>query len=231
MPADQSAVGCLGELIVATRRIEGPGEVLVRMRGGTEAYLAWFRAAAAPGDDGTCVGLAWSTFFRQARFLTLSMGEAEVAEHCVTKQGISLQVRAVIAFKVGNDAESIVNAGQRFLSDKDQISVLDGSKAEMAKMGLVVDSLQIQSIDDLGASYIDAMAAPHTAAIQRQAKIAQVQANQAAAEAEQDSQRRQGRVRAPDRDRPGPVQVPRWTRRRPRRRRPAPGPRPTRSAT
>jgi uncharacterized membrane protein YqiK len=163
-------------------------------------------------------------FFRQVRFLTLAMREAEVAEQCVTKQGIALQARAVIAFKVGNDPESIVNAGQRFLSDQDQMSVLtgrifaghlrsivgsmtveeivterqklatevlDGSKAEMAKMGLVVDSLQIQSIDDMGAGYIDAMAAPHNAAIQRQAKIAQAQANQVAAEAEQESQRKQ----------------------------------------
>jgi len=163
-------------------------------------------------------------FFRQVRFLTLAMREAEVAEQCVTRQGIALQARAVIAFKVGNDPESIVNAGQRFLSDQDQMSVLtgrifaghlrsivgsmtveeivterqklatevlDGSKAEMAKMGLVVDSLQIQSIDDMGAGYIDAMAAPHNAAIQRQAKIAQAQANQLAAQAEQDSQRKQ----------------------------------------
>jgi uncharacterized membrane protein YqiK len=61
----------------------------------------------------------------------------------------------------------------------------------MVKMGLIVDSLQIQSIDDLGAGYITAMASPHNAAIQRQAKIAQAQANQAAAEAEQESQRRQ----------------------------------------
>jgi flotillin len=162
--------------------------------------------------------------FRQTRFLTLAMREAEVAEQCVTKQGITLEVRAVIAFKVGNDSESIVNAAQRFLSDQDQMTVLagrifaghlrsivgsmtveeivterqklatevlDGSKAEMVKMGLIVDSLQIQSIDDLGAGYIDAMASPHNAAIQRQAKIAQAQANQAAAEAEQDSQRKQ----------------------------------------
>jgi hypothetical protein len=41
MPADQSAVGCFGELLVATRGPDGPGEVLVKMRGGTEAYLAW----------------------------------------------------------------------------------------------------------------------------------------------------------------------------------------------
>jgi flotillin len=162
--------------------------------------------------------------FRKARFLTLAMNEAEVSETCVTRQGISLNVRSVIAFKVGNDEESIVNAAQRFLSDQDQMSVLtgrifaghlrsiigsmtveeivterqklatevlDGSKAEMAKIGLTVDSLQIQSIDDMGSGYIDAMAAPHNAAIQRQAQIAQAQANQATAEAQQESQRKQ----------------------------------------
>src|SRR5258708_37767935 len=59
-------------------------------------------------------------FVRKVRFLTLAMRESEGAETCVTKQGISLNVRSVIAFKVGNDEESIVNAGQRFLSDQDQ---------------------------------------------------------------------------------------------------------------
>jgi flotillin len=163
-------------------------------------------------------------FVRSATFLTLAMREAEVSEQCVTKQGIALEVKAVIAFKVGNDEESIVNASQRFLSDQDQMQVLagrifaghlrsivgsmtveeivterqklatevlDGSKAEMVKMGLIVDSLQIQSIDDLGAGYITAMAAPHNAAIQQMAKIAQAQADQAAAEAQQQSQRQQ----------------------------------------
>jgi uncharacterized membrane protein YqiK len=162
--------------------------------------------------------------FRKVRYLTLAMQEAEVAETCVSRQGIALSVRAVIAFKVGNDEESIINAGQRFLSDQDQMSVLtgrifaghlrsiigsmtveeivterqklatevlDGSKGEMATIGLMVDSLQIQSIDDMGAGYIAAMAAPNNAAIQRQAKIAQAQADQAAAEAQQASARKQ----------------------------------------
>src|SRR2546430_3969520 len=163
-------------------------------------------------------------FFRKARYLTLAMCEAEVAETCVTRQGIALTVRAVIAFKVGNDPESIVNAGQRFLSDQNQMSVLtgrifsghlrsivgsmtveeivterqklatevlDGSKAEMAKIGLAVDALQIQSIDDMNSGYIDAMAAPHRAAIQRQAKIAPAPADQAAAQAAAEAQRKQ----------------------------------------
>src|ERR1043166_7228662 len=61
----------------------------------------------------------------------------------------------------------------------------------MAKIGLSVDSLQIQSIDDMKIGYIVAMSAPHTAAIQRQAQIAQAQADQAAAEAAQESVRQQ----------------------------------------
>jgi hypothetical protein len=61
----------------------------------------------------------------------------------------------------------------------------------MATIGLIVDSLQIQSIDDMGAGYIAAMAAPNNAAIQRQAKIAQAQADQASAEAQQASARKQ----------------------------------------
>jgi len=162
--------------------------------------------------------------FRKVRFLTLAMCEAEVAETCVTRQGIALTVRAVIAFKVGNDTESVVNAGQRFLSDQDQMSVLTGrifaghlrsiigsmtveeivterqklatevletSKTEMAKIGLIVDSLQIQSIDDGETGYIEAMSAPHKAAIQRQAQIAQAKATQASVEAQQEAARNQ----------------------------------------
>ena len=160
--------------------------------------------------------------FRKARYLTLAMQESEVAETCVTKQGISLNVRAVIAFKVGNDAESIVNAGQRFLSDQDQMSVLtgrifaghlrsiigsmtveeiirerqklatevlDASKPEMARLGLAVDAFQIESIDDGGSGYIEALSRPHVATVNQAAQIAEAQAQQAAAEAQQESER------------------------------------------
>jgi flotillin len=61
--------------------------------------------------------------FRKLWFLTLAMCEAEVAEKCVTQQGITLNVRSVIAFKVGNDTETIISAAQRFLSDQDQMAV------------------------------------------------------------------------------------------------------------
>jgi hypothetical protein len=49
MSADQSVVGCFGRLSVATRGREGPGEVLVKLRGGTEAYLAWSEEPLAKG--------------------------------------------------------------------------------------------------------------------------------------------------------------------------------------
>jgi flotillin len=185
---------------------------------------ARFGQKGAPFRVVTGHGAFVAPIFRRVYRLTLRMSEAEVSETCVTKQGIALNVRAVIAFKVGNDDESIVNAAQRFLHDQDQMptltgqifaghlrsiigsmtveeivterqklasEVLDGSKAEMATMGLIVDSLQIQSIDDLNSGYIDAMASPHKAAIQRQAQIAQAQANQASAEAQQESLRKQ----------------------------------------
>jgi flotillin len=198
-------------------RVPAPDEAMLISGGKQGRDGAPFRVVTGRGAFVT-------PFFRNASFLTLAMCESEVAEQCVTKQGIELKASAVIAFKVGNDSESIINAAQRFLSDQDQMSeltgrifaghlrsiigsmtveeivterqklateVLDGSKAEMAKMGLIVDSLQIQSIDDMGAGYIDAMAAPHNAAIQREAKIAQAQADQAAAEAQQESERKQ----------------------------------------
>jgi hypothetical protein len=38
---DDCLIGAIGVLIVATRGQAGPGEVLVRIRGGSEAYIAW----------------------------------------------------------------------------------------------------------------------------------------------------------------------------------------------
>ncbi|MFE5026414.1 hypothetical protein ACFRAO_24620 [Streptomyces sp. NPDC056656] len=41
MAPDEAVVGCTGKLVIATRGAEGPGEVLVRVRGGSETFLAW----------------------------------------------------------------------------------------------------------------------------------------------------------------------------------------------
>jgi hypothetical protein len=41
VPRENSLIGCIGVLTVATRGAAGPGEVLVKIRGGSETYLAW----------------------------------------------------------------------------------------------------------------------------------------------------------------------------------------------
>src|SRR5215467_7991296 len=153
---------------------------------------------------------------QRARMLSLALREAEIIEDCITNQGIKLNVRAVAAFKVGDDPVSIANAARRFLSEQDKMEdlvgrifaghlrsivggltveqiirerdrvaqeVKDGSHAEMEKLGIVVDALEIQEIED-GTGYINNLAAPHAAAVASQARIAQAQADQEAAQRE-----------------------------------------------
>lgn len=163
--------------------------------------------------------------FRKVRFLSMAMHEAQIREVCVTTQGIQLDVRAVIAHKVGGDVASIVNAGQRFISEQEnemnqltgqifsghlrsivgsmtveQIirerdtlarQVLEASKREMGSIGLVVDSFQIQSIDDMDSGYINALAAPNIAKVQREAAVERARAEQESAKAQQESLRNQ----------------------------------------
>jgi flotillin len=60
---------------------------------------------------------------------------------------------------------------------------------EMEKLGLTIDSLQVQEIED-PTGYIKALAAPHTAAVQRDARIAQASAEREATEAEAEANAR-----------------------------------------
>ena len=41
MARDESSIGCVGVLTVGTRGAAGPGEVLIKIRGGSETFLAW----------------------------------------------------------------------------------------------------------------------------------------------------------------------------------------------
>lgn len=41
MDPDPGAVGSVGVLTVGTRGDAGPGEVLIKIRGGSETFLAW----------------------------------------------------------------------------------------------------------------------------------------------------------------------------------------------
>jgi uncharacterized membrane protein YqiK len=153
---------------------------------------------------------------QKARVLSLALREAEIAEECITNQGIRLHVQAVAAFKVGDDAASIANAARRFLSEQDRMEVLvgrvfaghlrsiiggltveqiirerdrvaqevkDGSHAEMEKLGIVVDALEIQEIED-SSGYISHLSAPHAATVASQARIAKAKADAEAAERE-----------------------------------------------
>jgi flotillin len=153
---------------------------------------------------------------QKARLLSLALREAEIVEECITSQGIRLNVRAVAAFKVGDDQASIANAARRFLSEQDRMEVLvgrvfaghlrsivggltveniirerdrvaqeikDGSHAEMEKLGIVVDALEIQEIED-SSGYINNLAAPHAATVASQARIAKAHADQEASERE-----------------------------------------------
>jgi flotillin len=153
---------------------------------------------------------------QKARMLSLALREAEIVEECITNQGIRLNVRAVAAFKVGDDQASIANAARRFLSEQDRMEVLvgrvfaghlrsiiggltveqiirerdrvaqevkDGSHGEMEKLGIVVDALEIQEIED-SSGYINNLAAPHAAAVASQARIAKARAELEAAQRE-----------------------------------------------
>ncbi|MFI1430478.1 hypothetical protein [Streptomyces lydicus] len=41
MAQDDAVIGSTGVLLIGTRGAAGPGEVLVRVRGGSETFLAW----------------------------------------------------------------------------------------------------------------------------------------------------------------------------------------------
>ena len=199
-------------------RVPAPNEALLisgRKQRGTDAL---------PFKIVTGHGAFVVPIFSRASRLSLAMQEAEVEEDCYTTQGLTVSVCAVIAFKVGDDHESIAASARRFQADQSQMPVLVGrifaghlrsivgsmtvesiirdqqaladaivgaSKTEMARIGLEIDSLQISSISDKGVGYIKALAAPHQARVNQEAKVAQAVADQSSAEAQQESLRNQ----------------------------------------
>ncbi len=52
MARDESLIGCIGTIVIATRGPAGPGEVIVSYRGGREALIAW---SAEPLPKGSTV--------------------------------------------------------------------------------------------------------------------------------------------------------------------------------
>ncbi|HEX9031708.1 MAG TPA: SPFH domain-containing protein [Streptosporangiaceae bacterium] len=74
---------------------------------------------------------------------------------------------------------------EEIIRERDRVAqeVKDGSHGEMEKLGIVVDALEIQEIED-ASGYITNLAAPHAAMVASQARIAQAQADQEAAQRE-----------------------------------------------
>jgi hypothetical protein len=54
---DAEIVGCVGRVIVDTRGAAGPGEILVGVRGGREAYLAWSAEPMKCGEQVLVIGI------------------------------------------------------------------------------------------------------------------------------------------------------------------------------
>ena len=73
------------------------------------------------------------------------MQEAEVEEDCFTQQGLTARVQAVVAFKVGDDHESIAAAARRFQGDQRQIPTLVGRIFSGHLRG-IIGSMTIEAI-------------------------------------------------------------------------------------
>src|SRR4051794_27673932 len=75
---------------------------------------------------------------------------------------------------------------EEMIRDREKLTSLtrQSSGMEMEKLGLIVDSLQIQEIDD-PTGYIENLGRPHAAAVASQARIAQAHADREATEQEQ----------------------------------------------
>jgi flotillin len=75
---------------------------------------------------------------------------------------------------------------EEIIRERDKVAqeVVDTSHTEMEKLGIVVDGLQIQEIED-PTGYIKNLAAPHAAAVASAARIAAAERDQEAAEKEQ----------------------------------------------
>src|SRR5438067_6293303 len=78
---------------------------------------------------------------------------------------------------------------EEMIRDREKLTQLtrESSGTEMEKLGLIVDSLQIQEIDD-PSGYIQNLGRPHAAAVASQARIAQAHADREATENEQQAE-------------------------------------------
>jgi regulator of protease activity HflC (stomatin/prohibitin superfamily) len=76
---------------------------------------------------------------------------------------------------------------EQIITERDKVTqdITKRSRAEMEKLGIIVDALEIQEIQDTS-GYISDLAAPHVAAATKQARIAQANADLEASERERE---------------------------------------------
>src|SRR3712207_3029320 len=120
------------------------------------------------GDDFTSIANAARRFLDQ-------QGDVDARVHNV----FSGHLRAI----VGNMTV------EEMIRDREKLTQLtrESSGTEMEKLGLIVDSLQIQEIDD-PSGYIATLGRPHAAIVASQARIAQAHADREATENEQQAE-------------------------------------------
>jgi len=119
------------------------------------------------GDDNSSIANA------ARRFLDQQQGMERL-----TSQVLAGHLRSIVG---GLTVEEIIGDRNRVAQE-----VKAASTDEMEKLGLVIDAFQIQEIKD-ATGYIENLAAPHAAAVARDARIAAAQADQAATEKEQEA--------------------------------------------
>jgi flotillin len=123
-------------------------------------------AAIKVGDDPVSMASA------ARRFLSAQDRMEEMAGRMLAGN-----VRAVIG---GVTVEHVITERDRVTQE-----IKKRSRAELEKLGLVVDALEIQEIEDTS-GYISDLAAPHAAAVARQARVAQANADLEASERERE---------------------------------------------
>jgi flotillin len=104
------------------------------------------------------------------------LGESEETMASTVNELFSGHLRSILG---GLTMEEIIRDRARMSSE-----TRSSSAEEMETLGLKIDSLQIQEVDD-PSGYIQNLAAPHQAAVERDARIAAAEANRAATEKEQ----------------------------------------------
>jgi len=100
------------------------------------------------------------------------------------------QMESLVGQILAGHLRSIVGSltVEKIITDRNSLAqeVKSASSDEMEKLGLVVDAFQIQEVGD-PSGYIKNLAAPHIAEVEKNARIAQAQADQAATEREQEA--------------------------------------------